>query len=182
MNMFDLLPEKERELIKSEYKIRRWSLLLIFLFFLGVISVILFTPTYFAIYLEKRYLSEALDEVQRESEKLVDPKMFEELKRVNETVNSLESHLYEISVTELMKGVLSCKPDGVSITSFAFEKTDGGGSLRTSLAGHAGTREELLEFSSNLKEEDYVTEVDIPLASFAREYDLDFSLQIKGDL
>ncbi len=180
--MFNLLPEKEKEKLRSEYKMRRWSVFFVFVLISGVVSIILFAPTYFVVYFEKQHLANFLEEIKLESKEIINPKVLEELSDASEIVKLLEPHTEEVFVAELIRAVLERKPTGISITSFSFEKTGGGKELRASLAGFAETREVLLEFSNELKKEDHVTDVEIPLASFTREENLDFSLQIKGNL
>lgn len=180
--MFNFLPEKERKELRSEYKTRRWAVVFIFIALSGLVSVLLFAPTYTFFYLEKEYLIKTLETTQKDSKNIVSPEFFEKLKKVSKDVESLNSHTEEIFVTDLIEMVLLSKPEFVSITNFAFQKNSNKKTLDVSLSGYAKNRDVLLEFSEKLKNKDYVTDVNIPLSSFTREEDLDFSLQIKGEI
>lgn len=180
--MFNFLPEKERGELRSDYKARRWSVVFIFLAMSGFVSLFLFAPTYIVFYLEKENLTKSLETIEQDSQNLFSPEIFERLKKVSEDVDSLESHTEEVFITDLIEMVLLSKPEMVSITGFAFKKNINAKNLDASLSGYAKNREVLLEFSEKLKSNDYITEVNIPLASFTREENLDFSLQIKGEI
>ncbi len=180
--MFNFLPEKEREDLRSEYKKRRLSVIFVFMALSGLVSLFLFAPTYIVFYLEKEQLIKTLEVVQKDSKHLVDPNFFENIKNISNDVDLLNSHTEEVFVTDLINLVLLSKPELVSITSFAFQKNNNNQELSASLSGFAENREVLLEFSEKLKSKEYITEVNIPLASFTREKNLDFSMQIKGEI
>lgn len=182
MIMFDLLTEEEKDELLSEYKARRWSVFLIFIFVLGLISFLLLAPTYAVVYLEKQQLTQKMEESKKKAEDFVNPEMFDQLKQVSELTSALVSHTEDVPTVQLIEMLMERKPENVSVTNFSIRKTDNGRSLSISLAGRALNRDVLLEFSEELKKEEYIDEVDIPLESFVRDEDLDFTLRITGSL
>lgn len=180
--MFNLLTEEEKNNLSSEYKARRWSVFFILVFVLGLISFFLLAPTYVTVYFEKQNLVSKMEESKREAENLVDPEIFEQLKQISVLTEALAPHTEDASSVELIEMLIKRKPENVGITSFAIKKTEDGRVLKMSLAGQVLNRDVLLEFSDELKKEEWIDEVNIPLESFVRDEDLNFSLQINGRL
>ncbi|MFP4539830.1 MAG: hypothetical protein ACLFNN_02750 [Candidatus Paceibacterota bacterium] len=180
--MFELLPEKEREILKSDYKKRRWSVFFILVFLLGVISLGSFLPTYLMIQFEKKHLSDRLEMVQKESEELIDPEMFSLMNETSKMIESLKPHADHVTIGQIVRLVVANKPEDVSITSLAINKDEKEKSLKVSLAGFAVNRNVLLNFSNDLEEEEFINDTNIPLSSLTSEKDLNFSLQLEGDL
>lgn len=180
--MFNFLPSKTREELRKEYKRRRWSVFFIFTFFLGTISVVFFVPTCLTVYLEKQHLSEELDTLKKESNNLTNLELSEKLKNISKITSTLKPYIKEVPVTEILDSILERKSEDIILFSFAIKNEKNQGKLQISLSGIARDRDVLLQFSESLKEEEFISEVDIPLSSFTKEENLDFSMQIKGEI
>lgn len=179
--MLDLLPQKDKEKIKREYLLRRWSLFLVFMSLLGFISLVFLAPAYAVVYLEKQQLEEGLWKTRSSTDELVESKIFGETSAVSEDLNLLLPHTKDIFVIDIIKMILDNKPDELSLTSFAVQKDPYNKRFSASVSGKASTRAVLLDFSERLKNKDHIIEVDIPLASFTQETNLEFSMKLEGE-
>lgn len=179
--MLDLLPQQEKEKIKKEYLLRRWSLFFVFLGILGFISLIFLAPAYAVVYLEKQHLEEGLWKTRSSTDELVDSKIFEKTSTASKDLDLLIPHTNDIFVVDIIKIVLDNKPDELSVTSFAIQKDPYNKKFSASISGKSATRTVLLDFSERLRNKDRITKVDIPLASFTQEKDLEFSMKLNGE-
>ncbi|MGM0482712.1 MAG: hypothetical protein ACQEP6_02520 [Patescibacteria group bacterium] len=179
--MLNLLPEQEKEKIRKEYLLRRWSVFLIFLAILGFISLVFLAPAYAVVYLEKQHLEEELSKTKTSTDELVDPEVFERISALSEDLDLLLPHTEDVFVIDIIKILTENRPENLSITSFAVRKDASDKTFFVSISGIAATRGVLLEFSEQLRGMDRVNEVDIPLTSFTQEKNLEFSMQLKGE-
>ena len=80
-------------------------------------------------------------------------------------------------LSEAADGVIRAVPGGVSVASFAFDRT-GTSTVTARVDGVADTREALLLFRSNLEAAEGVTAVDVPVSSLAKETDAAFTVTV----
>lgn len=76
---------------------------------------------------------------------------------------------------ELLVAVSSLVPNRVTITSL---KLDVDPKVRSTITGHAETRQSLQDFESRLKEAPYLKDVDLPITNFIPKEDLDFTITV----
>lgn len=179
--MLNLLPEPERKMISEEYRLRRWVVMFIFLALLGLISLIFLAPAYTVASLEKQQLTNNLEDLKLATEDLIEPEVFRGVETVSKSLNLLVPHVEDIFVIDVLEMIVSNRPDRLSITSFAVRKDGNNREISISLSGQADSRDILLSFSEELKKEDCITDINIPLESFTQEENLDFSMQISGE-
>ena len=175
--MFNLLPENLKEKIKSEYKLRRWTLILTFILFLQASFLILLSPSWFSTYYkEKNVISEA--------ESLGAGEMASSTKSVVSTIKSINSKLVIINsaleypkVIIFLNDILSKKTGSIHLNEFIYTSTSG--KIATvSLNGISNTRESLVAFEKSLESSGLFKNVDLPVSNLAKDRDINFSLGI----
>ncbi|MGM0629459.1 MAG: hypothetical protein ACQESA_03460 [Patescibacteria group bacterium] len=179
--MLNLLPQQEKDKIRKEYLLRRWSIFLIFLAVSGFISLVFLAPAYAVVYLEKQHLEEDLLKTKTSTDDLVDSEVFEKISNLSEDLDLLLPHTKDVFVIDIIKMLTENRPEELSITSFAVQKNVSEKTFSVSMSGTAVTRGLLLDFSEQLRGKEYVNEVEIPLTSFTQEENLEFSMQLKGE-
>lgn len=82
------------------------------------------------------------------------------------------------SLTKAAKEILARRPTGVTIVSLAYRLREDSSerSVAVSLRGVASRREAIIEFVKNLQAEPTFTGINVPVSSFAKDRDIEFSL------
>lgn len=106
----------------------------------------------------------------------------EEVYRLLETANQQVDFLSfrsGLSLTATVKEIVACLPSGVTVTSLTYHpQEDAGGHwvVAVSLKGVASRREAIMEFVKNLQTEPTFAGINVPVSSFAKDRDIEFSL------
>lgn len=177
--MFNLLPESEKKRILKEYRLRKTTIILSFLFATGLISFIFLIPSYMLSSSRDKEVSNRIDAVRRSTIVGEANEINASLVDTNLKIQSLKIEENEVLIKDLFDRVLSKKTDSIRIVDIQFRKkqTDGN---EIELSGIARDRESLSAFIKSLEEEDLFLNVDIPVSSFAKETNANFSVNITG--
>jgi len=81
------------------------------------------------------------------------------------------------ATSQIIRDLLEAKPSGIAITGILYSEDDKG--VRQILVtGTSLNRESLVGFSQNVKKLDEFEGVNLPVSNFAKDSDIDFSMQI----
>ncbi len=135
-------------------------------------------PSYVLIQAKQAELTIGLASLKNSQSISGSEKVYQLLETANQQINflSLQSGL---SLTAAVKEILARRPIGVTINSLTYhpqEGTDGQLVVAVSLKGIANRREAIMEFVKNLQTEPTFTGINIPVSSFAKDRDIEFSL------
>lgn len=176
--MINLLPDKNRFIVRREFLRRAMVLFGVGISFL--IAVQLFFSSLSLFFLDS--FLESFESQNTYMEKLTQRENLEQYEAQVSDLNKALSLLKNIGttppiITESIWKVLSAKPAGVDVSSFIFQKSlqEGEGfSLR--FAGHSGARDDLVSFVDNLKKSKDFPDVESPLSNLLTEKDIDYTL------
>ena len=175
--MLNLLPKDQRGLLRREY-VRRF--IVVTACMLGLLCMscgVALLPSFFMVKM-KRDLTIARLSALKESPKAQDRD------RILGIIKDLEQSVSAISLTSggdattIIDSALLLKTPGVSILSISYAKKDK--AREVSLGGVARSREELVNFSKNVKASNWSVTSDIPLSNLANEHDIHFLITISS--
>jgi Tfp pilus assembly protein PilN len=178
--MFNLLPQSEKQNILKEYATRRNILIVMFVFALGVISVVALIPAYL---LSTIKLNEVNDELVRVKGSVA----FQESDNLNKILIDTNAKLASVKATkdqvyvaDLIKNVISKQDLNIRINGIMYKRGSAGAMSVITLAGIAHNREQLSSFVQDLRSLPLFTSVNLPVSSFAKDKNAEFSIQIQG--
>lgn len=175
--MLHLLTEEHRQKVIKEYRKRILVVFFLGLLFVSVISAIFILPTFFLSY--GRYSDFKIKEKTLDSELLLieGAGSSEGVKDVALTIEALQMFADKKSVTVLIENVTKERPQGVQIKNLIFTPGEAK-TMIIDIAGRADTRRSLVTFEQNLKANAFFDDVVVPIGSFAKEKNIDFSMKL----
>jgi lipopolysaccharide export LptBFGC system permease protein LptF len=170
--MTTILPEKNKKNIKKKYLFGFLSKLLIFLSVVLFVWLILEVTVHYSAKLEKVELEKRGDgELQKEINKLVD-EYKEDLSDAKKTISLFNEE--KQSIIEILDFIFDVKNDKTSISSVSVEQ--GQEAVFVGVSGVSETRDSLSELKNSLSANTSVSELDLPVSSFTKTFDIPFSI------
>ncbi len=174
--MFNLLPQDYQKDIYKEYLRRRRIFILIILCFVGFSAGISFIPSYIISLQKEGELEQVLvAEIDSSKEDVVG--FNKKLSDLKANISIVISEEESISVSEIFSSLLSKVSGDISITNLLYKKESENPSS-VAIVGVAKTRDSLLSFAKSLENTKLFSKVDIPVSSFAKDKNIEFSLQL----
>jgi len=179
--MRNLLTNKTKQNLKSEYRLRLFAVLFMFVSGLLIIGDVFLLPS---LLLSKAQKSSTEDRVHLVEQGLA----LREADLSSETVQLVTSKLDVLSslrdkkqFSESLREIIENKPSGISIETFFYTQKNGNEGALT-LSGVARTRKDLSSFENILKNHPEFTDVLLPVSNLAKDKDISFSVIIKGTI
>ena len=176
--MTNLLPLVEKKNIKQEYRMRVYIVSLLFLSVLIIIAIVSLLPLYIS---SLSKLNDIRSQMEVEKQKASyaaeeqDPiKITREVNAKLAILGKKDSALPQSS--NLITTIVGYKPDNIKINAIFYDRGLAEGKIL--LNGIAEDRETLLSFLKLLEGEKIFTKVDLPISSFVKEKDIEFSIKI----
>lgn len=176
--MINLLPQKDKNIIKREI-LRRYinilGLCFCFLFFVEIAFSLV--ALFFSVSFSKNLNDQLITTKNVANSKNLEV-LEEEINKVNNRLLSIEvSENLAANITGNISKILDIQPDSIKIESFSFE------SKKILLRGHSETRNGLLGFIEDIERIDCADascfpETTLPVSNLLEEKDFDFSLSI----
>jgi hypothetical protein len=174
--MFNLLPESLRDGLKKEYRLRRLTIILIFVVFIELSFLIFLFPTWLnSLYKEKGLAAEAL----KSGQVSVD----ENLNGTISTIKTLNSKLSTIDmlnypgILPFIDIILSKKTKSISITQINYASSDSNNAT-LSISGISANRDSLVSFVKSLEDSKSFKSVNSPISNFAKDKNINFSINL----
>ena len=98
------------------------------------------------------------------------------LKDAQEKISLLQPSSNNLLATKIISRLIAAEPNGVKVNGISY----GAGVDGIELSGVASSRESLSLFTDNLHSQFKNATVNLPVSSFAKDRNIDFSLNIKG--
>ncbi len=174
--MLHLLTDEYKKKVEREYAYRVFSVISVGVILLCALGLILISPSYFKI---SSTHSKLVTERERYAEKIKlrqDDNAVDGIKNVQNSIAVLKSNIQTYSVRDVILGLVIKKQKGISISRFSYSNSKDIPTV--DISGKAESRSSLMSFSEELKKNPSFSGVTIPLSSFARERDIDFSLKL----
>lgn len=179
--MFNLLPEPEKKQILSEYSIRRTIIALAFLFIIGLVAVIAIFPAYVLSTSKVSEVSNAIESMRKSSIFQEEADLNSKLSEANAKLLALRPPKTEVDVATLFRSVISHKDNKIRLEGFQYTQGKGNASGKLSVVGISATRQDLSRFVDELKKDPLFKKVDLPVSSFTKDQNADFTLDITGN-
>lgn len=179
--MRNLLSQKDKKILHSEYKLRVVITVLMFLFFTILAGGVELIPSYF--------ISESKERSTKEHSDIIKESVAKREKDVSSTVlletkDKLKLLLFDekdVSLADLFEKILDNKPSRIKISGIFYYESQTGTKPEILIKGKADVREPLLEFKKLLNKEVKFTEVLLPVSNLASDRDIKFSIKINGN-
>ena len=178
--MFNLLPEPEKKQIIHEYESRRMVIGLAFLFLVGVISIVAIFPSYV---LSSSRVAEAegtISTMKNSSIFKEEADLSASLAQSNLKLVALRPSKSEPDVAALFQSVIALKGDSIRLTGFMFSPSSGSTQSKLSIQGVARSRSDLQTFVDVLKKDKDFSAVYLPVSSFTKDQNADFTIEMTG--
>lgn len=172
--MLDLLHERDKKTLYREYIFRLIAVTLVFCAATIGIAITLLLPSLVLSRIKEQSASERAAALSTDANVETSREASAFLNRVAREIKLL-SIKSTSSPSVLIANILADKPDGVRVTGLDIQMN---GSKEVAVTGVSPDRERLVEFSRRLKKESFVSAVDLPISSLAKENNIPFTLQI----
>ncbi|OGZ08745.1 MAG: hypothetical protein A3D65_04035 [Candidatus Lloydbacteria bacterium RIFCSPHIGHO2_02_FULL_50_13] len=174
--MINLLPQAEKKQLRREYWLRLAIVVLAIVFMLEMFPLLLFVPTYYALFTSTRDLADSITE-----RKALTPTDDAELERSLASVKreigllAFTSGVQDVPPSVLIEEIVLQKPQGIELTAFAYQK---GESATLQVSGVALTQEDLLAFRRNIQANQRVLEFKYGSSFITQKANIPFSAAI----
>lgn len=174
--MINLLPQSEKKKLLGEYRLHLAVVLLWVILGLELCAGVLFAPSYYMINGTTKTLA-----LELAAKKAVAPSGEEGAQQKLALIKSEIAMLKPSVVSEALPShvltqILSQKPAGIGLNSYAYAYN--AGTVLVQFTGIAATREDLLEFQRNLKENPRLSDVRYAQSFITRKTNIDFQLTV----
>lgn len=175
--MFNLLPNLFKDEIKSEYKLRKWIVILFFVLF---IQLSFLAVAFSMLVVSSDRESEVMSQIKKENETLSSQNANDIQKIITSTNKKLlifDMIMKYPEILPIYNGIIAQKTSDISIRGFNYAV----GTTDTSIivSGVSNTRESLVSFVKNLEETKMFTKVDLPVSNLAKQKNIEFNINIK---
>lgn len=180
--MINLLPIEEKKKIRAEYRLRLGAIAALAVTSLFLISLVLLSPVYLLTLSKYQLASEKLvkletEQGQKEQEKEINTR----IKAVNKEINLFSKENKEQAVfSEIVMKILETKGPTIKVQNMFYESSPQ--QERFIISGRADDRDNLALFIEKLKKDSFFTTVDIPISSYIKSVDIDFSVILEKSL
>lgn len=177
--MFNLLPEQEKKQIIEEYKARRAIITLVFVFAIGLIGIISIFPAYVLSTSKSEEVVRNIAAIRSSSIFQEESELSSKLSEANLKLLALKPPKTQGSVVSLFSSIIEHKSKDIRLDSFVY-MSPSEGTTKITVRGIARGRQNLSDFVAELKKDPLFSKVDLPVSSFAKDENANFSLDITG--
>lgn len=177
--MINLLPQEKKDTLKNSIKKKSLSTLFVFLGILFLIFSALISPSVLLLNAKEKSLREILSRSEEERRKILkDTEM--EIRKYNQRANLyLQSKNFESVPDFFIRKSIEAKPSNISLNNFSFSRDES--IITLDASGLAENREALLSYVETLKILPNIKEVTVPISSFVKGENLEFTVRIVYD-
>lgn len=177
--MANLLPAKERKQFQREYFFRVAVVVLVFLLFSGMLSVVLLLPSYFISKTKEDSIERQSALIQKAIALRENDVSLASLVHTKQKLDALRSAQGQVLQSDVIRTVVSAVDASIAVGAFYYtSRPNEEGELR--ITGRAVSRTSLIAFADRLKKESLFSSVDLPVSSLAQDSNIVFSITIKG--
>lgn len=170
--MTTILPEKNKKDNRKQYMFGFLERLFISFIVVSVIFIVLETTVYYSISFEKKVLENNFIEL-KEKEKTEVFKEYKDL--IDESKKLIKTFsVGDVYKKEIIDFVFGLEDENITISFVSVEKIDENIVVR--LNGISKNREALFNLKSGLESESFVSDIQLPVSSFAKTFDIPFSV------
>lgn len=176
--MFSFLPHDYKKKVMHIYRTRLSILYLIGLILISIFSVAMLVPAYMISISRKVEVTAEFDALKKtlDLKKNNDTESF-----INEASQKIKASVSSGSkgyISDVIENLINHKGSDIALSDISFSKNQDG--LNISISGVALTRDGLLNFVKNLKSADSFKNVDLPVATLAKDKNISFNIAFQS--
>lgn len=175
----NLLPEKNKILLKKEYFKRVFVTLGIFLIFAVLAAIAVLAPAGVFIFSRKNDFEKESAASAKSADKIGSEKSIAEANQINSRLKILENKWSSRDLNVLIKKIIDSKSAGVKIKLLSYNNGNAAEGSVIAISGEAARRQDLFAFESGLKKEFGEDKLASPISNMIKEKDLIFTLTLK---
>lgn len=175
--MLNILPYEEKKKILKEYHLRLAVVSVFAVSALILVSLVLLIPSYMLAVSKYNFVAEELARLeQKQSGTISEKEVNKQIQEVNKKVAVfLGNKKVKVSTpSEMITRIIGIKEDTIKIYSISYEANIDRD--RVVLTGKADDRDSLARFVEILKKDPIFTSVSLPIGSYVKSTNIDFSL------
>lgn len=172
--MINLLSQDEKKKLRREYYLRFGIIALCAFFVLEMLSLLLFTPAYYTLYLSTKDLSEGLLE-KRALAPMESDEAQKNLTKIKKEIAQLQPSLgiVDVPLSVLFAEIVAQKPGGIELNMFAYIRS--GNSVSMQVSGVAQTQEDLIAFRRDIKTNPRILDFKYGSSFITKKSNIDFN-------
>ena len=179
--MSNLLPEKEKDLIKRHHLSRLFALALFYVFMSVVFGVILLLPPIILSNSKSESSEKRLEILEESVAYKTSTNIEKSLLETNNDLKSARGFVGKRPIEDYLEPAISSKGGGVELSSLSYRDIDEK-SGEISLSGIAINRDSILSYIEKLKTISSFSDINLPIGSLANDRDIEFSLRFVVNL
>lgn len=175
--MFNLLPESLKADIKSEYRVRRFLVIMLFTLCLQIVFVIFLFPSWLI-------SSSKIEDSKGRVAQLEKSKILSNTNTVRPIIRSINTELTSIdksleypTLIPIINNILSKKTLSIKIIQFSY-LANSSSTATINIRGVSANREDLVQFKKSLDGLGMFRSVNLPISNYAKDRDIDFGMDI----
>jgi hypothetical protein len=174
---YTLLPEKEIESLKKEYRTRLFIVTSFFVSFGILAGLVSLIPSYVFSYSKEKEAVKNLQALQDSRRERGTDIVMTELNEAQSLISDLEGHKYNADFSRVITEIILRKNNQISLTSFQISQASAtSSSLAIVVQGRSLTRDSLLSFKKNLEQNPLISKIDLPPSDLAKKENISFAL------
>lgn len=178
--MINLIPKKEKKDVLMEYRLRLGVVATLAVASLVISNLILLAPSYFLAASKYNSISAQLAAIESKQGAVVQVKDANAyIKSINKKIDIFMQKGVAVpaSPPQVILSILNIKGAEIKIQGFTY---DGGvGQGRLVITGNAANRDSLAGFVEKLKSDPAFAKVDLPISSYVKSTNIDFSIVVE---
>ena len=175
--MFNLLPDNLKKKIKTEYKLRRLTVLLAFIIFLQISLLIFIFPSWIiSVFREK----EAILERDMMNQSLLSQNTNSAgltIAGINAKLNIISNTTEYLKVVPIVNTILSNKTESIHLNGLSYTSINASTSALT-IQGVSTTRQSLVSFVKSLEKSGVFKKVNLPVSNLAKDKNINFFIDL----
>ncbi len=173
--MSNILSQKEKLIIRKEYRMRVFAVTLAFILASILLAIILLIPSFILTLYKGKAVVDLSTKVPERVEDLAT--FNQKLEAAKKITAVLTPETVSYTPTAIIDVILKTKTSGNSVTSITYEKAKDN-VVSISVKGEASTRIGLLDFTRALEKQPRINKIDLPVSSFAKDTDIPYTFDI----
>ena len=174
--MFNLLPENLKKEIKSNYRFRLVAVALLLLIFLQFTTLIFMLPSWISSYYREKDEGSQEQKMNQSLSSADIASIDSQIKTINSRIKILNSALNYPHLIPYINLILGQKTNAIKLSTIDFNLNSS--NVTISLNGISDTRDSLLAFVKVLQATGQFKNVDLPISNFAKDKNINFSLNL----
>jgi len=181
--MINILPIQEKKKILTEYRLRLGVVAVFAIMTLVLSSFVLLIPSYLLAVSKYKGLSENFLTMEAKQGRVGQgDEIGAQISNINKKINLFlkGGARVESAPPQSILNILNMKGDRIKIHGFTYDATTGKG--RMVVVGVSDDRDSLAQFIEVLKKEPTFTKVELPISSYVKSTNIDFSVVIEREI